>query len=202
MRADTAERLLRATGASSLFVDDVLGDLEELRTQRQRAGLSGGRWWYATEVLRALPHAQRDGLRGVGLSHLLDWGQKAIAAWVLLAFASMIAGGMAFGVWYVLTPPAERPAIWLPSGLSITGLLIAGALNYLLLGYVAAWMERDRPLIVTMVAALLGAGTHTLLVRDGIGEVGLGVLLFPMMVGGLIAAGGTWRVARGGLTRP
>jgi len=67
---------------------------------------------------------------------------------------------------------------------------------------VAAWMERDRPLIVTMVAALLGAGTHTLLVRDGIGEVGVGVLLFPMMVGGLIAAGGTWRVARGGLTRP
>jgi hypothetical protein len=53
-----------------------------------------------------------------------------------------------------------------------------------------------------MVAALLGAGTHTLLVRDGIGEVGVGVLLFPMMVGGLIAAGGTWRVARGGLTRP
>ncbi|MCA2989393.1 MAG: hypothetical protein ACK5U0_03175 [Gemmatimonas sp.] len=202
MRADTAERLLRATGASSLFVDDVLGDLEELRTQRQRAGQSGGRWWYATEVLRALPHAQRDGLRGVGLSHLLDWTQKAIAAWILLGVAALITGCMIYGMWSALTPPAERPAIWLPSGLSITGLLIAGALNYLLLGYVAAWMERDRPLIVTMVAALLGAGTHTLLVRDGIGEVGVGVLLFPMMVGGLIAAGGTWRVARGGLTRP
>ena len=202
MRADTAERLLRATGASSLFVDDVLGDLEELRTQRQRAGQSSGRWWYATEVLCALPHAQRDGLRGVRLSHLLDWMQKAIAAWVLLAFASMIAGGMAFGVWYVLTSPAERPEVWFPSDLFLVGMLIAMALNCLLWGYVAAWMERDRPLLVTMVAALLGVSVHTLLVRDGIGEIGAGVLVLPVLVGGLIAAGGMWRVARVGLTRP
>ena len=196
MQAHTAERLLRATGASPLFVDDVLGDLEELRAQRHSAGQSSGRWWYGAEVLRALPHAQRNGLRGVGLSDLVDWGQKALAAWILLGVAAFIAGGMTYGVWEALTPPAERPAIWFPSDLFVVGLLLASALHYLLLGYVAAWMERDRPLIVTMVAALLGVGTHTLLVHDGVREVGAGVLVLPVLVGCLITAGGVWRAAR------
>ncbi|MCE2901006.1 MAG: hypothetical protein LXA09_07195 [Gemmatimonadetes bacterium] len=196
MHPDTAERLLRATGASPLFVDDVLGDLEELRAQRQHTGRAGGRWWYGVQVVRALPYAQRDGLRGVGLSHLVDWGQKATAAWVLVGFSRLIAGGLCFGAWAALTPPAERPVIWFPSGLVMVGLLVGGALSYLLLGYVAAWMERDRPMMVTGVAALFGVMLHTLMAQDDLREFGSVALVVPLFVGCLITAGGVWRVAR------
>lgn len=196
MQPNTAERLLRATGASSLFVDDVLGDLEELRAQRQRAGVSCGRWWYMAEVVRALPHAQRTSLQGVGVSQLVDWGQKALAAWVLLGVASVIGGGMTYGVWASLNPSAERAAIWMPSDLFVVALLTGAAAHYVVLGYVAAWMERDRPLMVTLTAALLGVGLHTAMVREGLTEVGAGVLVLPVMVGLLISAGGVWRVMR------
>ncbi|MFN8803423.1 MAG: hypothetical protein ACK5ZO_14785, partial [Gemmatimonas sp.] len=76
------------------------------------------------------------------------------------------------------------------------GLLVGGALSYLLLGYVAAWMERDRPMMVTGVAALFGVMLHTLMAQDGLREFGSGALVVPLLVGCLVTAGGVWRVAR------
>lgn len=196
MSAPRAARLLSAVGASPAFVEDVLGDLEELRTQREAAGRAAGRAWYATEVLRALPYALREGTRGTGLAHLGDWTQKAMAAWLLLGTVALIGGALSYGVWVTFNPPEARPIVWFPSDTVLVAMLAAATVRCLLLGYAAASMERERPLLVTVLAAMLDASVHLLLMQRTAGEFGAGVFLVSVLSSVLITAGGVWRVMR------
>jgi hypothetical protein len=197
----TAERLFAALGASPSFVDDVLGDLHELRTHRAAAGLPCGAAWYGAEVLRALPHALRDGLRGVRVGHVVDWGQKALCAWILLLAAQLFAGGVIHGVVEVL---ASLGVPALPS--RVTGLLpivviSAFAVHWLLLGYVAAWLERERPLLVSAVVALIDGAVFALLgyLSDaGLAETAAMLLVWGLFRVGLTVAGGLAYVLRRG----
>lgn len=200
MRTDIGARLFAAVGASPAFVDDVLGDLHELRAQRRRTGETAGQVWYVAEVLRALPHAVRDGLRGTGRFHVLDWGQKALAAWLLLGTAVLIGGAMSFGLWATLTPPASRPRVWFPSDAFMVVLLAAGTLRLVLLGYVAAWLERERPLLVTVLTALIECTLHVLLLHHHGRELGAGIFVVPVIAATLITGGGVWRVLRADIT--
>jgi hypothetical protein len=189
-----AAPLFRAVGASPLFVDDVLGDLEEVRVQRATAGQSCGRLWYGVEIARAFPHAARDGLRGVGVAQVLDWGQKALAAWVLLGMGAFFAGAMSIGSWRALQEGAATPHLAPSPAVVISGLLLAGAVRFALLGYIAAWMERERPLVVTLTTALLDLALHALVFRAAEPDTWLYGMLLPVVGAGLTLFGGVWRV--------
>lgn len=189
-----AAPLFRAVGASPLLVDDVLGDLEEVRVQRATAGQSCGRRWYAVEIARAFPHAVRDGLRGVGVAHFLDWGQKALAAWVLLGMGAFFAGAASIGSWRALQEGGATPHLALSPAVVISGLLLAGAVRFALLGYIAAWMERERPLVVTLTTALLDLALHALVFRAAEPDTWLYGMLLPVVGAGLTLLGGLWRV--------
>jgi hypothetical protein len=192
MPAPLAARLFAALGASPAFVDDVLGDLEELRAQPRPAGMFSSRFWYAAEVLCALPHALRDGLRGVGLGHVIDWGQKALSAHLLLGVATLVGGGLAHEV--VVADILVEPNA--PLGLVVAAVLAALLAWCVALGYLAAWMERERPLIVTLATALFNAMLHTLMLWPTASDVGAGVIVFPTTGALLIAGGGLWRTLR------
>jgi hypothetical protein len=193
MPAPLAARLFAALGASPAFIDDVLGDLEELRAKRRPASAFSSAVWYVAEVLRALPHALRDGLRGVGASHVIDWAQKALSAHLLLGFAALVVGwGVARGVVPadILAAPDARFAVF------VYAILSALIVSCVALGYMAAWMERDRPLIVTLATALLNAMLSTLVLWPSTSEIGAGVVVLPAIGALLITAGGLWRALR------
>ena len=199
MRHLVATRLLSAVGATPRFVDDVVGDLEEISAQRREASESSGALWYTGEVLRSLPHACRDGLRGSATTALVDVTQKAIAAWVLLAMAALIGLAMLVFGTGALRANANLGPAWVRSNNVILLVFVAVALRYPLLGYVTAWMDSRRPLITLLTVASLDAFLHALLVND---QTGLSGVVLPALAWSLIMLGGLWRVFRGSVAGP
>ncbi|WP_439643802.1 hypothetical protein [Gemmatimonas sp.] len=161
MRHRLATTLLRAVGASRLFVDDVLGDLEEITTQRREAAESCGPIWYAREVLRLVPYAIKDGTQGSAIAAFVDVAQKAVAAWLLLgmlAATTMLIAVQTHDVWNNGSSNGGR--IWFPSDAFVAVFVLAGALRCVVLGYVSAWIDAKRPLITLLIVAAVEAFLH------------------------------------------
>jgi hypothetical protein len=78
------ERVLHTLGAHPSFADAVLGDLAEERARREaEQGILAARWWYACEMLRAVPHLLGNAMRHGGAT-----GRARAAAW--LAGAALV----------------------------------------------------------------------------------------------------------------
>ena len=191
-----AERLFASVGASAVFIDDVIGDIEEDRCARVACGQACGRVWWVGQVLQAFPYALRDGLRGVGLGPLLNWAQKALAAWMLLSATTVFASGLTYGAWQfgsgVMGPPS--PAFTVLAGSA--AMLMAAVARYALLGYIAAWMERERPLFVCLMASVIDGGVHLFAFRSALSEAPLEVCGLLAITSLLVMAGGFVRVLR------
>lgn len=192
MRYDRATRLLAAVGASPRFIDDVIGDLEEIAQQRREAAEPCGTWWYAGEVLRSLPYAVWDSVRGSITAAVVDIAQKALAAQVVVVMATLLAATLAvvgYDTWSTATN-ADRS--WLQSESFVVVLLLTVVLRYLLLGYVTVWMDARRPLLTLLAGASFDAYLHTFLVGDEI--VGVVRLLLPGIAWSGIMFGGAIRL--------
>ncbi len=191
MRHRLATTLLRAVGASRLFVDDVLGDLEEITTQRRDAAEPCGPAWYAGEVLRLVPYAIKDGVRGSATAALVDVAQKAASAWLLLG---MLAGTtlsiavLTHDVWN--NGSSNDGRIWFPSDAFVALFILAGALRCVMLGYVSAWIDAKRPLITLLTVAALDAFLHYRLFDEYLP----GAVLMAAVSWSLVTFGGLRRV--------
>ncbi len=161
MRHRLATTLLSAVGASRLFVDDVLGDLEEITSQRQAAAEPCGPLWYAGEVLRIVPYAFKDSVQGSATAAFVDVAQKAVSAWLLLgmlAATALIVAVQTHDVWNNGSSNGGR--IWFPSDAFVAVFILAGAVRCVMLGYVTAWIDAKRPLITLLTVAALEAFLH------------------------------------------
>lgn len=190
MRHRLATTLLSAVGASRLFVDDVLGDLEEITTQRQAAAEPCGPLWYAGEVLRIVPYAIKDSVRGSATAALVDVAQKAVAAWLLLgmlAATTLTTAVLTHDAWNNGSSNGGR--IWFPSDAFVAVFVLAGALRCVMLGYVSAWIDAKRPLITLLIVAAVDAFLHYRLFEE-------------YLPAGLLMAAVSWSlVMTGGLRR-
>lgn len=192
MRHRLATTLLRAVGASRLFVDDVLGDLEEITTQRREAAEPCGPVWYAGEVLRLVPYAIKDGTRGSAIAAFVDVAQKAVAAWLLLgmlAATMMIIAILTHDSWN--NGSSNDGRIWFPSDAAVALIFVAGALRCVMLGYVTAWIDAKRPLLTLLTVAAFDAFLHTRLFGDEYLPAGL---FMAAISWALIVTGGLWRL--------
>jgi hypothetical protein len=192
MRHHRATTLLSAVGASPQFVDDVIGDLEEIAVQRRDAAEPCGPMWYAGEVLRTLPYALRDSAQGSPAAAVVDVGQKALAAWLLLGMLTVTVGGITVFGYDAWRGSANDGRIWFPSDAFLVSLLLAGALRYVLLGYVTAWMDPKRPLITLLTVAVCEAVLHARYFGDDL--TWPSSLLMAAVAWSLIMLGGVWRV--------
>lgn len=194
MRQHLATKLLFAVGASPAFVDDVIGDLEEIAAQRRDAAESCGVLWYAREVIRALPYACRDGLRGSTAGALVDVAQKALSAWLLLAIAAMVTGVVTIVGFEAWSGGADQRS-WLRSDAFVVLVLLAATGYCLLLGYVAVWIDTKRPLLTLLAVVALDAVVLARIVGDD--QADLARVVMTALVSSLIVLGGIWRVVRG-----
>jgi hypothetical protein len=197
MRHRLASTLLYAVGASELFIEDVLGDLEEIAAQRRETGQPSGALWYAGEVCRTLPHAVRDGVQGTAAATLVDVAQKAVAAWLVLAIASLavlmtLIVIFAFDIWSGRTTTLEHT--WLESDAFAVVLLVAVTLRFPTLGYVTAWVDTKRPLITLLTMATIDAYLFARFVGDD--PTGLAMVAKATFAWSLIMLGGVWRLLR------
>jgi hypothetical protein len=209
MRHQLATSLLSAVGASRVFVEDVLGDLEEIAAQRRAAAESCGALWYAGEVCRLVPYAIRDGARGSAMAAVVDVTQKAIAAWLLRGILTVVLFALlAFSLeaWTDSSfdgafpfPPDNAPmhlqplllAIWMQLAIA---LLLVWALWYLLLGYLTVCMDTTRPLITLLTTAAFDAYLHARFFGDDPG--GPVSLTVAACAWSLVMLGGVWRLLR------
>lgn len=192
MRQELATTLLKAAGASSLYVDDVIGDLEEIAVQRREAAKPCGGLWYAGEVLRSVPYAFIDGTRGSVTTSAIDVAQKALAAWILLGTVTVSTGMLTIFGYDAWSGGAGGVRNWLRSDTFVVVLLLTATLRYLLLGYVAVWMDAKRPLVTLLAAATLDACLHVPIGSES--RLGAVSLLMPALAWSLIMLGGIWRL--------
>ncbi len=191
MRHRLATTLLSAVGASRLFVDDVLGDLEEITSQRQAAAEPCGPLWYAGEVLRIVPYAFKDSVQGSATAAFVDIAQKAVSAWLLLgmlAATALIVAVQTHDVWNNGSSNGGR--IWFPSDAFVAVFVLAGAVRCVMLGYVTAWIDAKRPLITLLTVAALEAFLH----YRTFDEYLPAGLFMAAISWALIVTGGLWRL--------
>jgi hypothetical protein len=202
MRHQFANTLLSAVGASQVFVEDVLGDLEEIATQRRDAAEPCGALWYAGQVCRLVPYAIRDGVRGSAAAAVVDVTQKAIAAWLLLAIASLsvlliLNLVFFFDIWSGRTTTLGQTS--LESEAFVVALLLAVTLRYPMLGYVTVWVDSKRPLITLLTMATIDACLYARFFGDD--PFGPETVAKAAFAWSLIMVGGVWRLRRGQDTR-
>lgn len=150
------ESVLEALGAESRIRDSVLGDLaEEFASRVERDGIDRARRWYRREAMRAAPHLLRSGWRSVrqrGLGHMLGIAVTAftgtlIVEWVVFGITFGVL--RALGVWRApLRLYAGNPA-WQVSMVAL------GVMCATLTGYVAAWLDRDAPLLTALALGIV-----------------------------------------------
>ncbi len=193
MRSPVAERLLLSVGALPEFVDDVIGDLEEERTQREAAGLGPQNAWFTRQIVAALPYALRQGVREHRLRGMLRLLETSLAAWILVELGVVIMGLVAIGAYTIVSGNA-LPTF---SGeLPLWPTLPLGVLSAAAVGYTAAWLDRRRPLLAALASGALWAGIQSALLLATVGQTARWqwAMLLLTVVG--VTIGGVVRISR------
>jgi len=143
-----AERLLDATGATAPFREALLGDLaEEFACRVAQEGEGAARRWYWWEALRAIPHLLRDAVRTVDVRLALNLAAGALTAYIVTLMLVGTAAALVRGVMAGLEVQGDLSPIvhhWL-----------LGCAAALMMGYIAAWLDRDAPLLGTLALGLV-----------------------------------------------
>ncbi|AMW05711.1 hypothetical protein [Gemmatimonas phototrophica] len=193
MRAQLAERLLLSVGAPPAFVDDVLGDLEEERVHREALGLGPQNRWFVRQILAAMPYAIGQGLRTNRLRGVLRLLETSLAAWMVVTIATAIPMLVVAGVYSTMSGEqlsrfAARLPLW--PGLAL-GLLSAAAV-----GYTAAWLDRHRPLLVSLTSGVVWAGIQSAVMLANIGQTAAWQWALPFINFVAVSVGGLYRMSR------
>lgn len=156
-----AERLLAALGATPDLRDVFLGDLaEEHAIRALYDGDAAARRWYWREALRVAPYLLRDGVGGLRPRDAARLAAVVLGAW---ACATAFALGVAYMGWDLARLLRVEPGG--PGDLPV--LLAQNALAQLLGGYVAASLDRRRPLVAALAFGVAFAGVHLASLASG-----------------------------------
>jgi hypothetical protein len=151
-----AETVLTSLGATAEYRDAVVGDLaEELAWRAQLDGPAAARRWYYREAVRSIPHLLGNGARSMRWAGVRRVTGIAVSAWAI----STITLGVAF-----VTVLSTIARFWPEVGVAVRngGLVIGMPLVLAIVarisssvfgGYLAAWLDRETPLVS---AATLG----------------------------------------------
>lgn len=205
----TAERLLESLGAHPDLRDALLGDMaEEYALRAAWDGERAAGRWYRREAWRVAPHLLRDSARR------LRWADaRRLAGIVLTSHVFAVTAGTLF---FALLGPRntlrlfgtlgfEPNGMWIPwrnpflSAAMLAVRLAATAAGPALGGYIAAWIDDQRPLVAAV--ALGGAWSCLPLAALALGPTGPGWPAWyrfgqvAAVVGGA-TLGGVLRVAR------
>jgi hypothetical protein len=151
-----AETVLTSLGATPEYRDAVVGDLaEELAWRATLDGPAEARRWYYREALRSIPHLLGNGARSMRWGSVRRVTGIALSAWAI----STITLGVSFVI--VLSTISrfwpDVGVIFRSGSLTLTAptlLAIAASISGSVFGgYVAAWLDRETPLVS---AATLG----------------------------------------------
>lgn len=145
------EAILESFGARPEFRDSVIGDLAQEYGERvARFGFRAARLWYYREAARAVPHLLRDWLRGAGLADVRRLLNVAGLAYVMTMTIEIVLFFGAFALGDALLPRG----MWAAAGAIRALIVIALAITSpVIAGYLAASLEKERPMIGSAAVA-------------------------------------------------
>lgn len=192
-----ADAILEGLGAPSAFTQQVIGDLHESFHELCRSrGEGAARRWYWMQTLHALPHAFVCATRAFtwrGAGQLIG---NAVSAWVVLSVAMLFVGGLLLGVAQLFNLPLPQPPMpqlnrfWWMNWVPVV------AFECFLLGYVAAWLDRVRPIATAMTLAAMWCAVHVgwLLIQPEVAP--LFTAVYTVVISTAIMGGALWKVRR------
>jgi hypothetical protein len=153
-----AARLVHAAFGASPAVNELLDDLHEQFVHRSEdVGVVAARWSYRWELLRATPYLLRTTIRELSWSDASLLLVRLSAAFaLLLTIESIILLNVAHSAEVLGLPRAWQP--WNSTSPALPWWAVAApSLSMLVFGYLAAWLDPDRPLRTVILASVVVA---------------------------------------------
>lgn len=139
--------LLAATVGRSPAIDELLDDLTEDYERRCAThGHARARWWYARQVLGSLPYVAETAARAATWNGFGTVVVNAITALTLLITSELMLGGIIGGILEMSGLLHESPLTKPGSGSWFLWILPLTTAGFALFGFLAAWLDPDRPL--------------------------------------------------------
>jgi hypothetical protein len=153
------EALLASLGAPVDFRDPLLGDLaEEYALREERDGASSASQWYVAQTIRCAPHLLGAWARSAGWDEVRRLGGIVLLTYVLTAIVVMLLEGMAWGasgalgITLHMPRPGQVPALFWALGLTF------GATMAVMVGAIAAWLDRETPVLSALASGVVWGG--------------------------------------------
>jgi hypothetical protein len=186
----TAELLLQSFGASTQYVEPLLGDLAEgFALRAGQEGVRSARRWYWREALRATPHVLREGVTSLHVRDVKHIAGVVLAAYFLVFmvafFASMVAGAVMSALQVIpgrFAQPGD-PMFYVGYVLGF-GCTVLG-------GVFAAWLDERTPVLSALALGIVWASLSigAMALGHGSGGAWLRVVVPSMTVTGVMLGG-------------
>lgn len=192
-----AVAILEGVGAPTKFTEQVIGDLHEEFYDRSLArGAGHAKRWYWVQTLMALPHGIGCAFRARTWRAAGRLFANAVRAWLVLSVVMLVVAGVLIGAaeWFGL--PLPQPPIPQLNRLWWMNWVPVVAVECFLMGYVAAWLDRVRPLATAAMLALIWCVLHVgwLLIQPEVAP--LFTAVYTVVISMAIMSGALWKVRR------